>query len=296
LGQLQAAQESFTRATALAEQFGDTTALHSARFELARFQLRNGLLHDFLGTAGPEIDWARKVQKDPGMRHLPALVMATYGRGLLAYGDARQALGALDEARAMLPPETTPALRGQFIAARAGALVALNRLPEAGADLEQATALITGRGERVVEEGRVIRRRYLVAAGRAAEALQDFRAHPPPPAAPESAAQVLASLPRRVEETTLLLAAGDAAAAHQAATDAMQAIEGLPERRFAGDSEARLNAVIGEALLRNGSPAEALPVLRKALKQGLAAFDPVHSPGVARVRKLLAQAEQQAAR
>lgn len=303
LGQLQDAGDSFARAAALAEQFGDTIALHNARFELARFQLRNGLLHELIATAGQEVDWARRNRHDPAMRHLPALILANYGRALLAYGHAGHALTILDEARTMLPPETTPALLGQFLAARAGALVSLKRLTEAGAELERATAMIAGRSERVVEEGRVIRRQYLVAAGKADEALQDFRAYPsqgdgaPVAATPSaSSAQVLAGLPRRIEEATLLLAAGDAAAARRVAARALEAIAGLPERRFASVAQARLDALLGEALLREWNRTEALPVLRKALAQELAVFDPVNSPLVAHVRKLLARAGSPVAR
>ncbi len=295
LGQLEAAAATLARAVVLSEQLGDTAVLHNARFELARFQVRNRLLRDFLDTARPEVDWARAQRQFAESRHLPAQVMANYGRALVAYGDAARGLNALDQARALLPPETPASLHGQFIMARASALVALSRLPEAGADIERAAVMMAGRGERIAEEGRVIRRRYLVAAGKAGEALQDFNAHPPPVAAPGTKPNPLLLLPRRIEEATLLLAAGQAGAAHAAAASALALIDGLPERRFAGDAEARLTAVLGESLLHDGRAADALPVLQKSLALQLAQYDP-HSPAVADTRLALAKAQRSVSR
>jgi hypothetical protein len=68
-------------------------------------------------------------------------------------------------------------------------------------------------------------------------------------------------------------------------------IDGLPERRFAGDAEARLTAVLGESLLRDGRAAEALPVLQKSLALHLEQYDP-HSPAVADTRRALAKARR----
>jgi len=296
LGQMEAAATTLVRAVALAERMGDAAVLHEARSGLARFQVKYGLLRDFFETAGPEVEWARAHAQSSETRHLPALVMANYGRALVAYGDAARGLAALDEARAMLPAETAPGLLGQFIAARASALIVLNRLAEAGAEIERAAAMTAGRGARVVEEVRATRRRYLVASGRAQEALQDFEAHPTPAVAPTTAANPLALLPRRIEHATLLLAAGQAGAAQAAAEDALDAWGRLPESRFAGDAEAALSAVLGQALLRQGRAADALPVLRKALALHLERYHPTRSPATARVRLALAEAQRRTVR
>jgi len=295
LGQLDAAEASFLRAASVAEQSGDEAQARNARFDLARFQLRNRMWRAVLDTLAPDVAWARAHPQYPQARQMPAFVLAVHGRALVGYGDGARALAAIDEARALLPPETTPALQGQFASARASALVLLGRLAQAQVEIDRAAPLLAGRGERVAEEARLNRRRYLVAAGRADEALQDFRAHPAHVAASGAAVSPLVSLQPQVEEATLLLASGDTAAARAAASRALDALARLPDRRFAGDAQARLQAVLGEALLREGRTAEAAATLRQALASALAVYEPAASPDVARVRRLLAQAGRGAA-
>jgi predicted negative regulator of RcsB-dependent stress response len=102
-------------------------------------------------------------------------------------------------------------------------------------------------------------------------------------------------MPRTVEEATLLLETGDLPAAQAAAANALATLDRLPERRFAGDAQARLTAVLGEALLRQGRTTEALPVLRRALALGSVVYDPATSAAVAHLRRLIAQAGRRAA-
>lgn len=92
-----------------------------------------------------------------------------------------------------------------------------------------------------------------------------------------------------------MLAAGHATAAHTAAAGTLDFVDHLRERRFSGDAEARLNAVLGEALLREGRATEALPVLQKSLALHLEQYDPIHSPAVANARLTLAKAQRRAA-
>ncbi|CAN5470601.1 hypothetical protein BH11PSE9_BH11PSE9_06270 [soil metagenome] len=284
LGQIDAAGATLARAVGLSERKNDT-AVHAARYKLARFQYENRLLREALNTAGGELAWARAADSEEG--DVPAVVMANYGRTLVAYGDAARGLAALEEARTLLP-EATNERMGPLLAARADALVALGRLDEARADIERALAATARAGERVVDTVRAVRRRYWVAAGQPQEALQDFTGHPPNAGETNTAS---ARLRRQAEEAELLLACGRHAAARGVATDGLAALERLPERRFERDAEARLNAVLGEALLHEDRVAEALPVLRKALALHLAQYDPERSPAVAKVR--LAEAEAQ---
>jgi len=196
-------------------------------------------------------------------------------------------MAALDEARALLPSAATNRL-SPLLSARADALVSLERLDEAGQDVERALALVTrAGGDRYIEAVRVVRRRYWVAAGRAQDALQDFTAHPQKAGETDTA---VVKRRRQAEEAALLLATGRDAAARNVATEALAALERLPERRFERDAEARLTAVRGEALLREDRVAEALPVLEKALALHTAQYDP-HSPATAKVRLALTKAQ-----
>jgi len=94
----------------------------------------------------------------------------------------------------------------------------------------------------------------------------------------------------KAEEASLLLAAGRDSAARTVAANGLATIQGLPQRGFARDAEARMTGVRGGALWRKGRAAEALPVLRKSLALHLAQYDPVHSPAVANARRALAEA------
>lgn len=287
LGQPETAEATVKRAAAMGQRLGDDAALHNARYELGRIQVHRHLWREFLATTGPEIAWARANRAYAEMRQLPAAVLANYGRALVGFGDAARGLAVLDEARAMLPPETTPARRAQLLAARAAALLALDRPADAGADIERALAMVGAVDEHAGEELRATRRRHWVAIGKASQALEDFRAHA---ATADGSNPALSSLARSVEEASLLLAAGDWAAAETVAGRALESIHRLQARRMAGDAEARLCAVRGEAMLRQGRAAEALQVLRHALALSVAAYDPARSPDVERLRRLLRQA------
>lgn len=286
LGQIEAAGATLARATTLSERIGGWS-LHATRYKLARFQYDNRLLHEASSTAEPEAAWARSLPRDQQTGDLPAVVMVNYGRTLVAYGDAERGLAALDEARALLPQATNERI-GPLLAARAEALVSLGRLDEAGTDVERALSATARAGDRVIDSVRAVRRRYLVAAGRPAEALQDFEAHPQKAGETDTASL---RLRRQAEEAELLLACGRPADARGVATDALGALARLPERRFERDAEARLTAVLGQALLSEGRAAEALPVLHASLALHLAQYDPAHSPAVAKVR--LAEAESE---
>jgi tetratricopeptide (TPR) repeat protein len=294
LGQVEAAQATLARAVAVADQLGDSAEVHNARFELSRLQVRSRMWPEALQTLGSEVPWARTHPLYAPMRQLPAFILATYGRVLVGRGDPGRGLATVDEAIALLPPEATPSLRGQFFGARASALLGLGRVAEARAEIDHAMAMMAGRGERVQEEGQVTRRRYLVAVGKAGEALSDFRAHARPAVSTGAVSAAIAAMPRKVEEATLLLDAGDLPAAQAAATSALASLDLLPERRFAGDAQARLTTVLGEALQRQGRIREALPVLRRALVLGSAVYDPTASTDIAHLRRLVAQAERQA--
>jgi hypothetical protein len=159
-------------------------------------------------------------------------------------------------------------------------------------------SLATNGDDRLVESLRSIRRRYWVAAGKVEQALQDFSANAPKAGTPTTP---YTALRRQAEEATVLLAAGRHSDARTVATDALAAIDRLPERRFARDVEAQMTAVLGQALRQEDRVAEALPVLQKAVALHLAQYDPANSPAIAKIRLALDEAQrfartQQAAR
>jgi len=291
LGQIEPAAATLARALALAERVGDPQSVIASRFRLARFQYQNGLLRQATETAGAESDRVRAFADDPAFFDLPANVMVMYGRTLVAYGDAARGLEVLDEARAHL--KQVSSRLAPLLAARADALVALHRLPEAGADLERAIEMMPGTSDRIVEGVRAVRRRYWVAAGKAEEALQDLAANP---LKADEINTPIKLLRRQAEEAALLLAAGHDSAARATAAGVLATIKRLPERRFFGEAEARMTAVVGQALMHENRVAESLPILQKALALHLAEYDPAHSPATAKVRLALAEAQRRAER
>ena len=290
LGQTEAAGQSLKRAVAIAERVSDPFSVHGVRLKLAGYQYSNGLLRDAIETAAVDYDWARKLGREHDFGNLPSLIMLVYGRALVAYGNPTRGLEVIDEARAMLPKETPDRL-ARILMARSDALVSMERLREAGADIDRAMMLMAGRGDRFVETVRASRRRYWVAAGRGEDALLDFTDNPPKTAEPPG---TLPAVKRQVEEATLQLAANHTAAARAGATAALAAIERLPERRFAHRAETRATYVLGQALLRDGQAAEAVLVLQRSLRLHLEEFDPAHSPEIAKARDVLAEAQRRA--
>ncbi|MDY0747688.1 protein kinase [Paucibacter sp. R3-3] len=289
LGQFALAETTLNRSITLAENTRNPQNLHTARYRLARFQYENRLLNDALKTADPEVQWVHTLGRQHEFGDLPTLVMFNFGRTLAAYGDAARGLAAIDEARALLPPQQAADRLGMLLAARAEALLELQRPDEAHADLERAVEMTSAAGGPRAEQVRIIRRRYLVAVGKADEALEDFSANPLKAGTP---ANTLTTLRREAEHATLLLAAGQDDMARTTAERVRAAIERLPERRFALNTEARMSALVGEALLRDGHAAEAAPALQKALAMYVEQYDPVRNPAVTALRRLLAQAQR----
>ena len=288
LGRPELAGEAYARALAAEARIGDPISLRATRLKFARYQYDNGLLREAVATAGSDAAWVRGLAPKNEFGALPARVALNYGQTLVAYGDAERGLAAIQEAYELLPKQASD-WKAPLYSSRADALTLLGHLDEAAADLERAMSAVTGRGDpRVGENVRRIRRRYWVAAGRAGEALQEFATTP----AQAGDATGYSSLRRQAEGATLLLAAGHDAEAQAAAERALSAIDKLPTQGFIRDAQARLTAVLGQALLNENRAAQALPVLEKALALYLAEYDPLHHPAVAKIRLALAEAKR----
>jgi len=214
-----------------------------------------------------------------------------YSRALISCVDATQGLAFINKALALVPPVATDGERGRFVMERVNALTALGRLGDAGAQIDRAFAMVRQAGECFLETARVIRRRYLVAVGKGDEALQDFRGHPPKA---DVDAPPVTQLARRTEEAALLLAAGHRDEARAAATAALAIVDAQADRDLFEEREARLTAVLGQALLQEGRSAEAVTMLRKSLALHVKVYGPVHGPAMVAVRSALVEAERRA--
>jgi len=291
LGHPEAARASLARAVGLAERVGDATLVHNARYFLNSELLKTGHCRDALGPARIEADWALAGVNDTNDYLGPAYALLIYSRALTSCGDATQGLAFIDKALALVPPVATDGERGRFVMERVNALTALGRLADAGAQIDRAFAMVNEAGGDFRETAGVIRRRYLVAVGKGDEALQDFRGHPPKA---DADAPPVTQLARRTEEAALLLAAGRREEARAAAAAALAIVDAQADRDFFQEREARLTAVLGQALLQEGRAAEAVTMLRKSLDLHVKVYSPVHSPATVAVRSTLAEAERRA--
>ena len=203
-----------------------------------------------MNTAATDYAWARALGPTHDFGPMPARVLLNYGQTLVAYGDAERGLAVIEETQALIPKQTQD-WKVPFTAARADALISLDRLDEAGAAIDSAESMLSPSGDpRVAQNVYRIRRRLWLAMGKADEALKDFHARPPLAGETATAGTMLR---RQAEEATLLLAAGQNAAARTHAEDALAAIDRSSQRRFSRDVEAQMTAVTGVSLLREAA-------------------------------------------
>ncbi len=289
LGLIEPALATLRRSIALAESLGDPMALIAGRYRLARFQYLNRLLGDAVATARPEYERLRARAGDPALFDIAAVVMVNYARALVAWGDPAQGLAVLDEARPHL--RQIPNRLAPLLAARGEALVALGRLSEAGADIEQSVHLMPGTGDRIIRGIRAVRRHYWAATGKADAALQDLAGDPVKPGETDTPVK---RLWWHVEEAMLQLAAGRDTDARDTATATLAAISQRPDRRFFAVAQAQMTAVLGQALLHEGRFSESVELLKKALALHLETHSAKPSREVGQLREALAEAQRRA--
>ena len=175
---------------------------------------------------------------------------------------------------------------------RAVALIDVRRLSDARAALDRAreVAVVTRRPQS--PSLAVTERRWLVASGRASEALATFDAArtakklPPMPTGGEPLAD-------QIESAWLRLEAGDPAAAAVAAAQALGVIERGGIVDYQRDHEAQATLVLGKALLAQHRERESLPVLDRAVAQYRALYAP-QAPALVGALRVQAEAHAHA--
>jgi len=297
LGNFPEARVNFDQAIAEIHRQGQAEAeLRYAERYYATFLCDTGRYAESLERIRPALAWSR-TPKAVGFGDVRAWMPLAYGRSLAAYGDATGGLAAINEALAQTEKmaKTPDTLEIPLLSIRAEALVMLGRLDEARAALDKARALADVRQlPRFYDYIDPVERRWLVASGKAAEALAAFKASGAArPAALKGRAGNVAAL---VESAWLSLEAGDAAAAQAQASQSLSAIDAGGLADYQRDLQARATLVLGRALLRQQRAEEALPVLDQAVALHRAVYDPDHSPAVAEARLALATAKEQARR
>jgi serine/threonine-protein kinase len=238
------------------------------------------------------LTWARGAgaAASPGAAHW---IKVSTGSLLRAYGRTHGALALTDDDAALtVSADAASGLDMAVLSGRAQAFTALGRLDEARTLLDRSHTLLRQAGGKLSPDNTArAERRWLVASGRGAQALADYRAARIAHSLP-MIPDANASVADLTESAQLELEAGQPLAAEAQATHALEAIAKGGGAAYQRDQEASATLVLGKALLRQQRAAEARPVLERAVTLHRAIYDPEQSPSLADAWRALAACRQ----
>lgn len=266
LGQWDEAEQHYRRSVALERARGGSGVLpHLLTTQLARFLLRQERWREAGELNAPTFEWARgqTASYDAGVPIATAtqaqvlLGLGRHAEGLAVLDLALQQLGRLQEAVDIAP---------RMQAVRVSAWLRQGRVADAGRELARLEAERTQRQLPESPQEARATRKWLVAQGRAGDALARWvteRQAAQQPGSPDPAAEPVAA----VEYARLLLDAGQAEPALQAARAAVAAFEARAAagRPWRGATVARAWQVAGQAERALGRPGPAVPLLERAV-------------------------------
>ena len=278
LGLFAEAEASQRKGVELARRRGEPQRTHESEVQLAALLYDSGRFRESLEAAEPAWQWAHSAEAS--MFPQPAHWIKTrYAQMLLYYGRAQDALAATDgDASLTLGPQSEASdLDLTNLNVRAWALTDLGRLKDAREVLDRSHSLLKHANGRLssTPTGRA-ERHWLVASGRAAEALADLQASrlaAKQPATPDANAP----LQHLTESALFQEEAGHAAVAEKLARAALATIAAGGAVKYQQDREARATFVLGKALMLQQRVDEARPLLERAVSLHLAVYDPQHS-------------------
>jgi len=214
-------------------------------------------------------------------------VYLEYGRSLAGMGRWEEGLSYVAKA-AENRRKNRPGTRylAQMLYAQAYILIDMGRYSEAGRLLDEADAIAKKTNYVTPYIAADARTRLLIATGRSREADAALDAfHPTPPVA---GAMELDTLKVHVSRAENALARGDAENARRLAAQVMQELSASTARDCLMFLEARASLVQGRADLQLRHPADALPLLQRAVELRQSTVDPV-SPLLATAQVGLAE-------
>ena len=206
----------------------------------------------------------------------PPMAVLNYGRALIAYGRVEAGLEVLQQVPAMRQQrEPLPDLQASWCTQRAAGLIELGQYAEAQALLAEAATRLRdlGRDQTPLANAQVaLQTKLLLVTGRHDEASHAFAAFHVTDAPPGTISR--AQLEQQLTQAKLRLAQGDIAASLALAAEAHAQITASPLRPSLTLLERWATLVMGQASLRLGRPAEAVPLLTQAVAVSAAVFDP----------------------
>jgi eukaryotic-like serine/threonine-protein kinase len=292
LGLYADAETSMRKGIELARRRADPVLLHQSEMQLAQFLFSTGRLRESVATAEPALTWAGSAgaAASPGAAHWMKVNGATF---LRYYGRTRDSLALTAGDPALtIGADAASSLDMAVLSDRAKALTALGRLDEARALLDRSQDLLRqakGRLSAVVTVS--AERRWLVASGRAVQALADLRAARAAlklPVIPDANATV----DELLDSAYLELEAGQPVAAEPQAMQLLATITKGGGAAYQRDDEALATLLLGKALLRQKRAGEARPILERAVTLHRAVYDPEQSPLLADAWRALAACRQ----
>lgn len=288
LGQDDPAEESYRQAIANERNRGNQGVTpHYAAQRLGMYLFKRGRWRECVELLEPSVDWARPQRRD--FDTTVPMIMATYGRCLVAFGHIARGQAALSRAAeqaALL--QDAPDLVPRIALFRAGAWIREGRLDDAQAAIDEAERTIVERRTGHQAQAWQLRRELLLARGRGQEALAMWL--------DERRAAGLDAMPGEsegprvaLEVAALLLAAGEIAEGGARAAQALIAIAtsaGEGRGPFAGAA----HHLHGKVLLASDRPADATHALQRAVRSYREHVDPACSLDLADVLATLAGA------
>jgi serine/threonine-protein kinase len=278
LGLFAGAEASQRKGVELARRRGEPQRTHESEVQLAGLLYDTGRFRESLAAAEPAWQWAHSAEASnfPQPAHW---IKTRYAQMLRNYGRAQDALAATegDASLALGPQSEASGLDLANLSVRAWALTDLGRLKDAREILDRSQSLLKHANGRLSSTATDrAERHWLVASGRAAEALAHLRASrlaAKQPATPDATAP----LEHLTESALFEEEAGHAAVAETLARAALATIAAGGAVQYQRDREARATFVLGKALLLQQRVDEARPLLERAVSLHLAVYDPQHS-------------------
>ena len=289
LGLFAEAEASQRKGVELARRRGEPQRTHESEVQLAGLLYDTGRFRESLEAAEPAWQWAHSAEASvfPQPAHW---IKTRYAQMLLYYGRVQDALAATDgdASLTMGPQSDASGLDVTNLNVRAWALTDLGRLKDARDVLDRSRSLLKHANGRLssTATGRA-ERHWLVASGRAAEALADLQASrlaAKQPATPDATAP----LQHLTESALFEEEAGHAAVAERLARAALATIASDGAANYERDREARATLMLGKALMLQQRFDESRPLLERAVTQHLAVYDPQHSRLLAEAWRALA--------
>ncbi len=293
VGQHDAAEASFRQGIANESRRGNQGVTpHYAALKLGVFLFNRGRWRNSVSALEASARWARDQQRD--FETTVPMVMAAYGRSLVAHGNLVPGLAALDRAAEQAAQlQDAPDLVPRIDLFRARAWIRQGRLDDAATAIERAARISKERGTGHEEQARQLRRELLLARGQGTEALAVWKE--------ERHRAGLSAMPGTaegpdvlLEAVALLLAAEAPAEARSLAAQATAATSHSAAGAAPGAFGALAIQLLGQALLASGQPAEGLRELERGVELYRAHVDPAVSLDLADALARLADARVRA--